>query len=83
MTAPYEWNSMPHVLDIRCPACGRQATFEFAEIVKIAEKKDVPFFQNHRLFEYRFFRTGLPHESWGSPRESFPGLLNFASICFV
>ncbi len=56
MTAVYEWKPMPHCLDIRCPECSRLATFEFAEMVKIQLKKDVPFFQNHSLFDYAFFR---------------------------
>lgn len=52
MTAPYERNPMPHVLDVRCPACAGDALFEFAEVVRIREKKDVPFFQDSDQFEY-------------------------------
>lgn len=46
MTGTYDWNPMPHKVDIKCPSCGSRALFEFAEIVKISLKKDVPFFEN-------------------------------------
>lgn len=52
MTRAYEWNPMPHVLDVRCPACGEQATFEFAEWVTV-KKVDQPFFAASKLFELR------------------------------
>ncbi len=55
MTGTYEWNPMPHVVEIRCPKCSSLATFEFAEVVKIHKKIDVPFFQKHKLFEYQLF----------------------------
>jgi hypothetical protein len=56
MTGIYEWNPMPHIVDIRCPACGGHAEFEFAETVRIKLKKDVEFFKKSKLFEYRFLR---------------------------
>ena len=54
MTGTYDWNPMPHVVEIRCPECGCGAVFEFAEVVRIALKKDIDFFKNNKLFEYRF-----------------------------
>ena len=56
MTCSYNWNPMPHVVEIRCPECGSAAVFEFAEVVRITLKKDVDFFKNNKLFEYRFLR---------------------------
>jgi len=62
MTAPYEWNGMPHILDVRCPHCGKKAYFEFSEIVRIREKKDVPFFQKSDQFEYRLMKDRCGHK---------------------
>ena len=45
---------MPHVVDVKCPACGGHACFEFAEVVRITKKEDVAYFQASDLFEYRF-----------------------------
>jgi len=56
MTRIYEWNPMPHIVEIRCPECGGHAEFEFAEVVHIRLKKDVDFFKKSKLFEYRFLR---------------------------
>ena len=47
---------MPHIVEIRCPECGGGAIFEFAEVVRIALKKDVAFFKNNKLFEYMFLK---------------------------
>lgn len=44
---------MPHTLDVRCTSCGAKAFFEFAEVVRIREKKNVPFFQDNDQFDYR------------------------------
>jgi len=52
MTLPYEWNPVPHVIDIVCTNCNKEATFEFAELVKIKEKKDIDFFKKSKKFEY-------------------------------
>ncbi|MEM6341128.1 MAG: hypothetical protein AAF729_08255 [Pseudomonadota bacterium] len=52
MTLPYDWNPMPHVLAIECPACEAQARFEFAECVVIARKQDVSYFERSKDFEY-------------------------------
>jgi hypothetical protein len=52
MTGTYDWNPMPHVLEVRCPDCRRPATFEFAEVVRIRRKGEIPLFQKHRLLEY-------------------------------
>lgn len=46
---------MPHILDIICPLCGGLARFEFGEIIRIRERKDIPFFQTSDQFEYRVF----------------------------
>ncbi len=42
MAGTYDWNPMPHKVDINCPSCGELAVFEFAEVVRIKLKKDVP-----------------------------------------
>ena len=55
MSEAYDWYPMPHLLDIKCPHCSGYSIFEFSEIVKINEKKDVPFFQENSMFEYQFF----------------------------
>lgn len=62
MTAPYEWNPMPHILDVRCPNCFNKAYFEFSEMVRIREKKDVPFFQQSDQFEHRVMKDGCGHK---------------------
>lgn len=59
MTGPYEWNPMPHVLDVRCPTCRNPAAFEFAEIVRIQRRDDVRYFQDSSWFEYRMFDGGV------------------------
>lgn len=56
MTGSYHWNPMRHKLDVRCPSCGSRADFEFAEVSEISLKKDIPFFENSDLFEYRLFQ---------------------------
>ena len=77
MTGTYDWNPMPHRVDVTCPECGALATFEFAEVVKIRLKRDVEFFQKSKLFDYRFYEnwanTGIaycpegfgPRDPWG------------------
>jgi sarcosine oxidase delta subunit len=54
MTGTYEWNPMPHRVDVRCPSCAAHARFEFAEAVRISRKADVPFFEQSRFFDYEF-----------------------------
>jgi len=54
---------MPHLVDVKCPHCSGYAVFEFSEIVKINEKKDVPFFQNNDVFDYQFFQ-GHAGQRW-------------------
>lgn len=56
MTGTYDWNPMPHGVDIRCPECGGGATFEFARARRIRLKKDVEFFQRSKDFEYKRLR---------------------------
>lgn len=58
MTGPYEWNPMPHVLEVRCPKCRGPAVFEFAEVVRIQRRDDIPYFESSSLFEYRKFEGG-------------------------
>ncbi len=62
MTGLYDWNPMPHLVSVRCPQCNSEAKFEFAELVEIKLKQDIPFFQKSDVFEYCFF------ESTGSGR---------------
>lgn len=72
MTAPYEWNPMPHTLDIRCSRCKQRAYFEFAELVRIREKKDVQFFKDSDQFEYLLCQDSCGHK-WHCAL-FFPGL---------
>lgn len=55
MFSAYEWNPMPHKIDVKCPNCQRKAIFEFAEIVKIKLKKDIEFFEKSKVFDYKIF----------------------------
>ncbi len=57
---------MPHKLDIKCPVCSEHSNFEFAEIVKISLKKDVPFFDESDLFEYGIFSDSCGHKWHGA-----------------
>jgi len=66
MTGTYDWNPMPHKVDIKCPACAEHSVFEFAEVVKIALKKDVPFFEQSDLFEYYLFKDSCGHNWHGA-----------------
>lgn len=61
MTGTYDWNPMPHKLDIQCPACGSCATFEFVEIVRIELKKDIEFFQQSSVFDYQRLQDSCGH----------------------
>lgn len=54
---------MPHLLDIKCPRCGRLAEFEFAEVREIVRRRDIDFFQRSDLFEYRKFQKTIG-QSW-------------------
>jgi len=66
MTGTYDWNPMPHKLDIKCPSCSNQALFEFAEVVRIQLKKDVPFFQQSDIFKYALLKDGCGHKWHGA-----------------
>lgn len=59
MTGTYDWNPMPHVLDVRCPSCQGCARFEFAEMVQIHRRDDLQFFRGSQKFEYAFL-SGAP-----------------------
>ena len=73
MTGIYDWNPMPHVLDVRCPSCRGCARFEFAEVVRIKLLQDVPFFQASAQFEYAFFLSNWAGQNWHGAIY-FPGL---------
>lgn len=66
MTGTYEWNPMPHIVDVRCSDCGHLAKFEFAEVVRIEFKKDVEFFRNSDIFEYVLLKDGCGHKWHGA-----------------
>jgi hypothetical protein len=72
MTAPYEWYPLPHTLDVRCSRCEQRAYFEFAELVRIKEKKDVQFFKESDQFEYLLCQDSCGHKWHGAL--FFPGL---------
>ncbi len=72
MTGTYDWNPMPHKVEMACPSCGGLSIFEFAEIVKIGLKKDVPFFEESKLFEYEMFKDSCGHKWHGAIY--YPGL---------
>ena len=57
---------MPHKVDINCPSCGEHAEFEFAEVVKISLKKDVPFFESSDQFDYHTFKDSCGHKWHGA-----------------
>jgi hypothetical protein len=57
---------MPHIVDVRCHNCGSRALFEFAELVKISERKDVPFFQQGDQFEYLLCKDSCGHRWHGA-----------------
>lgn len=61
MTGKYDWNPMPHKVDVKCPRCGLRAEFEFAEVCRIELKTDVDFFKNSTQFEYRQFQDSCGH----------------------
>lgn len=50
MTAPYEVNPMPAVLDVRCPRCGGPARYDHAGIACIKRRENVDFFRRSRDF---------------------------------
>jgi len=59
MTGPYDWNPMPHVLDIRCPKCDSLSVFEFAESVRIRRRTDIAAFKRHPHLQYEFVESRL------------------------
>lgn len=66
MTGTYDWNPMPHKVDICCPSCQKLAHFEFCEVVKVCLKKDIGFFQNSNLFEYQLFQNSCGNRWHGA-----------------
>ena len=66
MTGTYDWNPMPHKLDVRCPSCSDIALFEFAEVVRIKLKKDVEYFNISKQFEYEMFTDSCGHKWHGA-----------------
>jgi hypothetical protein len=61
MTGIYEWNPMPHIVDVRCPKCFSHAIFEFAEIVRIHRNEDLEFFQESKQFDYKKIQDSNGH----------------------
>lgn len=57
MTELYSWNPMSHIVNVECEACKKEANFEFAECVLIKLRKDVPYFQKSKTFEYNFIQN--------------------------
>jgi hypothetical protein len=66
MTGTYEWNPMPHQVDVKCPRCGLRAEFEFAEVRRIERKEDIAFFEKSTQFEYRQFQDACGHHWHGA-----------------
>ncbi len=66
MSEAYDYNPMPHKLDMQCPNCKAHASFEFGEVVKISLKKDIPFFQQSPLFEYMLLTDSCGHKWHGA-----------------
>ena len=66
MTELYDWNPMPHIVEIKCPSCAKLATFEFAEVVKISLKKDVGCFEESKSFDYKVFQDSCGHKWHGA-----------------
>ncbi|EKR91219.1 hypothetical protein LEP1GSC163_3463 [Leptospira santarosai str. CBC379] len=62
MTGTYEWNPMPHKIDVRCPQCLRNAIFEFAEIRRIEKKIDILYFKESDKFDYLQFVDSCGHK---------------------
>lgn len=58
MTLPYEMRRIPAKLAVTCPACQREAQFEFATLALINRKKDVDWFKTNDAFEYVKAQTG-------------------------
>lgn len=61
MTGTYDWNPMPHTVEVSCPDCRNNALFEFAEVTRIELKKDVGFFKESDLFDYQIFKDSCGH----------------------
>lgn len=66
MTGTYDWNPMPHTVEVSCPECSNHAIFEFAEVVRIELKKDIKFFEDNDLFEYKIFSDSCGHKWHGA-----------------
>ncbi len=64
MTGTYDWNPMPHRLDVRCTSCRALAGFEFAEAVRIKRKTDIPFFEASPQLDYEFFPVRGYDAAW-------------------
>lgn len=52
MSYPYDNVYLPHVLALTCPDCAKEAFFEFPSCVKIRLRKDIPYFEKSKYFEY-------------------------------
>ena len=56
MTERYHGNPMPHILDVRCPGCGANATFYFATGETIKRREDIRYFEKSSAFEVEKFQ---------------------------
>jgi hypothetical protein len=63
MTRAYEWNPMPHRLDVVCPRCAARAHFAFATVVRVAKNVDIPALQRV---------SALSVESWSHQGQRYP-----------
>lgn len=61
MTGTYDWNPIPHRLDVVCPTCQQRAEFEFAEVVRVNLKAEVEFFRKSSIFGYQKFEDSCGH----------------------
>lgn len=61
MSGTYDFNPMPHKVEVKCPRCGQHAGFEFAEVARIKLREDVDFFKNSPAFEYRQLQDSCGH----------------------
>lgn len=53
MTYLYQWSISPEKVDIVCPNCHSKAIFQFAKSHPVELKKDVVYFQQSIIFDYK------------------------------
>jgi hypothetical protein len=64
MTYPYEWASLPNIVDVTCPSCGGYAYFRPVSVVRIELKSDIDYFEESDVFEYQFMTKGFRQSNW-------------------